>query len=156
MNRQIDTGLLRYASSAKHLARETVGARHQRIYKAIRERISLLYYPPNTVIGETELAGEFNVSRTPICRVLQRLHFEGLVDIRNGVGTVVTDIDLKTMKEVYDLRMYLSGLITELSPREITKDHLQAMELLLEHTKAMYNQSTNQRRQCLAYGRLCN
>ena len=114
-----------------------MGDRHQRIYKAIRERISLLYYPPNTVIGETELAGKFNVSHTPIRRVLQRLHFEGLVDIRNGVGTVVTDIGLKTMKEVYDLRMYLSELIAEPSPHEITKDHLQAMELLLERTKTM-------------------
>ena len=151
MNKPIDTDLLQYANSTEHLTRETVGDRHQRIYKTIRERISLLYYPPNTVIGETELAGEFNVSRTPIRRVLQRLHFEGLVDIRNGVGTVVTDIDLKTMKEVYDLRMYLSELIAELSPREITKDHLQAMEVLLERTKTMYDQ-----RDSVAYGRLCN
>ena len=55
------------------------------------------------------------------------------------------------MKEVYDLRMYLSELIAELSPREITKDHLQAMEVLLERTKTMYDQ-----RDSVAYGRLCN
>ncbi len=131
--------------------RETAGARHHRIYRVIRERISLLHYPPHTVIVETELADEFNVSRTPIRRVLQRLHFEGLVDIRNGIGTVVTDIDIKTMKEVYDLRMYLTELISELSPREITGEHINAMESLLARTMHMYDERSSE-----AYGRLCN
>lgn len=131
--------------------RESASDRHQRIYEIIRERISLLHYPPHTVIGETELASEFNISRTPIRRVLQRLHFEGLVDIRNGIGTVVTDIDIKTMKEVYDLRMYLTELISELSPRAITPAHIQAMEALLTRTRSMYDERNSE-----AYGRLCN
>ncbi len=131
--------------------RESANDRHQRIYETIRERISLLHYPPHTVIGETELAAEFNISRTPIRRVLQRLHFEGLVDIRNGIGTVVTDIDIKTMKEVYDLRMYLTELISELSPRAITNEHIDAMETLLTRTKLMYDDRNSE-----AYGRLCN
>ncbi len=138
-------------SSAAPLAKESANERHQRIYEAIRERISLLHYPPYTVISETELAAEFSVSRTPIRRVLQRLHFEGLVDIRNGVGTVVTDIDIKTMKEVYDLRMYLTELISELSPREIAGEHIGAMEALLARTKLMYDERSSE-----AYGRLCN
>ena len=131
--------------------RESASDRHTRIYKAIRERISLLYYPPHTAIGEVELAKEFSVSRTPIRRVLQRLHFEGLVEIRNGVGTVVTDIDLKTMKEVYDLRMFLTELSAELSPRPITADHINVMEKLLQRTKQMYD-----KRDSVAYGQLCN
>ena len=131
--------------------RESANERHLRIYRTIRERISLLYYPPHTVIGETELASEFEVSRTPIRRVLQRLNFEGLVEIRNGVGSVVTDIDIKTMKEVYDLRMYLTELISELSPVEITDQHIEAMEELLGRTKSMYDA-----RSSVGYGRLCN
>ena len=131
--------------------RESANDRHQRIYKTIRERISLLHYPPYSVIGETELAAEFNISRTPIRRVLQRLHFEGLVDIRNGVGTIVTDIDIKTMKEVYDLRMYLTELISELSPRQITTEHIDALQSLLSRTQLMYDKPSSE-----AYGRLCN
>ena len=133
------------------IGRETSSDRHARIYKTIRERISLLIYPPNSVIGETELAGEFNVSRTPIRSVLQRLHFEGLVEIRTGIGTVVTDIDLKTMKEVYDLRMYLTELAAELSPLEIDEDHIQAMESLLDRAKQLHGS-----RDSLGYARLCN
>ena len=131
--------------------KESANERHQRIYQVIRERISLLHYPPHTVIGEIELADEFNVSRTPIRRVLQRLQYEGLVDIRSGVGTVVTDIDIKTMKEVYDLRMYLTELISELSPRVINSEHISAMESLMSRTKSMYDGPDSE-----AYGRLCN
>ncbi len=137
--------------SESQSTRESSNDRHQRIYKLIRERISLLHYPPNTVLSEIELAREFDVSRTPIRHVLQRLRFEGLVDIRNGVGTVVTNIDLKTMKEVYDLRMYLSELIADLSPNEITSEHLNAMESLLNRSKLLFNQRSPE-----AYGQLCN
>ncbi len=141
-----------YDSAAEpQVRRETSKDRRNRIYKTIRERISLLIYPPNSVIGETELAGEFNVSRTPIRSVLQRLHFEGLVQIRTGVGTVVTDVDLKTMKEVYDLRMSLTELSAELSPIEITEEHILAMESMLERAKNLHG-----RRDSMGYALLCN
>lgn len=142
---------LRPTGKAPRLGRETSDDRHLRIYRLVRERISLLHYPPNTALSETELAGEFGVSRTPIRRVLQRLHFEGLVDIRNGIGTIVTDIDLKTMKEVYDLRMRLTDLMADLSPRTVTEEQLAAMEALLARTKELYGNSDPE-----GYGRLCN
>lgn len=138
-------------ANVPRLGRERSDDRHLRIYRIIRERISLLHYPPNTALSETELAEEFVVSRTPIRRVLQRLHFEGLVDIRNGIGTIVTDIDLKTMKEVYDLRMRLSDLMAELSPRDVTEVQLTTMDSLLERTKALHGAPDSD-----AYGRLCN
>ena len=111
--------------------------RHERIYKLIRERICLLHYPPGTILSETELAAEFGVSRTPVRRVVQQLNFEGLVEIKNGVGTIVTDIDLKTFKDIYDLRMRLSEMMGELSPAPVTDALIEAMEQLLARTRAM-------------------
>ena len=64
---------------------------------------------------------------------------------------VVTDIDLKTMNEVYDLRMRLTELIAELSPRQISKEQIYAMEQLLEKTKTMYDKPDSE-----GYARLCN
>ncbi len=104
---------------AARKGKESSGQRHERIYKQIRERICLLQYPPGTILSETELAAEFEVSRTPVRRVVHQLHFEGLVDIKNGVGTIVTDIDLKTFKDIYDLRMRLSEMMGELSPAPV-------------------------------------
>ncbi len=131
--------------------RETVASRYQRIYKAIRERISLLQYPPGTVLSEATIAAEFGVSRTPVRRVLQRLDFEGLVTIKNGVGTIVTDIDLKTFKELYDLRMRLIELIGELSPRQPSADNIRRVEALLKRAHQL-----KASRDVEEYARICN
>src|SRR3546814_2838391 len=54
--------------------------RFARIYHALRDRICLLEYPPGLRLSEEEIAQEFDVSRTPVRRVLARLESEGLVE----------------------------------------------------------------------------
>ena len=90
--------------------------RFERIYKAIRDRICLLEYQPGERLGEEELAREFQVSRTPIRRVLSRLESEGLLESRHGVGTFVTDVDIDALAQVFQLRMELAELIGKLDP----------------------------------------
>ena len=132
-------------------SRESSTARYDRIYKAVRERISLLQYPPGTALSEMEIAEEFGVSRTPVRRVLQRLDFEGLVSIKNGVGTIVTDIDLKTFKEIYSLRMRLAELMGDLSPLPPTRQNIHQVELLLERARKI-----KARCNIKEYARICN
>ncbi|MER9256384.1 GntR family transcriptional regulator [Mesorhizobium sp. M0598] len=97
--------------------------RQRYMYESIRQRISILHYPPGMMINEMQLATEFGVSRTPLRRVLQQLSYEGLVEIRNGVGTRVTDIDMKTFKDIYDLRILLAEAMGSLSPNWVTDTH---------------------------------
>lgn len=85
------------------------------IYRDIRTRICLLKYEPGEMLSENALATEYGVSRTPIRRILQRLEFEGLVTTKQGVGTLVTTIDIRQLKEVYALRIKLAELIGDLS-----------------------------------------
>lgn len=84
-----------------------------RIYTELRRRISLLVHAPGSVLSENKLAAEFGVSRTPIRRVLHALEFEGLVEIAPGVGTLVTALDLRYLKQVYALRLRLIDLTGE-------------------------------------------
>lgn len=90
--------------------------RFDNLHDEIRKRICLLDYLPNTRLREEELAAEFGVSRTPLRRVLVRLESEGLLNAKHGVGTIVTDVDIKELKQVYQLRMELAELIGKLSP----------------------------------------
>jgi DNA-binding GntR family transcriptional regulator len=93
--------------------------RFEAIYLLLRRRICLLEYEPGKRLSETALAREFDVSRTPIRKVLGRLEVEGLVEIRHGVGTLVTNIDLAYLCEVYQMRMEIVcqlGLMSPLSP----------------------------------------
>ncbi|WP_370045958.1 MULTISPECIES: GntR family transcriptional regulator [Salipiger] len=98
----------------------TAAARHQRLHSELRERICLLDYPPGTRLSEEALAAEFGTSRTPLRRVLARLEDEGLVESRHGIGTLVTDVDMALMAQVYDLRLHLAALTGQLDPLPVT------------------------------------
>ncbi|SDQ75008.1 GntR family transcriptional regulator [Pseudovibrio sp. Tun.PSC04-5.I4] len=90
--------------------------RFDRMYQEIRNRICLLEYIPGTRLSETELAEEFGISRTPLRRVLVRLESDGLLLSVHGVGTFVTDVDIKELEQTYLLRMELAELSGKLSP----------------------------------------
>ena len=132
--------------------RETQSDRFDRIYKVVRERICLLEYAPGTLLNEGLLAHEFGVSRTPMRNVLQRLNYEGLLETRNGVGTIVTDVNFKTFKDIYELRMRLSEMLGVLSPIEPTPETIAGIKRLRKRVDSL--------KECpkdlSAYARLCN
>jgi DNA-binding GntR family transcriptional regulator len=105
--------------------------RFERIYKTIRDRICLLEYQPGDRLGEEDLAREFHVSRTPIRRVLSKLESEGLLESRHGVGTFVTDVDIDSLAQVFQLRMELAELLGKLDPIPRSGDDLARMRALL-------------------------
>ena len=97
-------------------ARPTARARSERIYRVLRDRICLLDYPPGARLSEEELAAEFAISRTPLRKVLARLEAEGLIGSVHGVGTIVTDVDIEALAQVYALRRELAPLLGRLDP----------------------------------------
>jgi len=105
--------------------------RFERLYATMRDRICLLEYKPLEHLSEEELAAEFNVSRTPIRRVLSRLEAEGLVESRHGVGTIVTNISFAALSQVYQLRMELAVLIGRLDPVPRVAEDLARVRQLL-------------------------
>lgn len=102
-------------SAARPVDRGARG-RFERIYQTLRTRICLLDYAPGSRLREEDLADEFGVSRTPIRRVLVKLEAEGLLRSVHGVGTIVTDIDVDELAQVYELRVELAELVGKLSP----------------------------------------
>ncbi|WP_136622359.1 MULTISPECIES: GntR family transcriptional regulator [Mesorhizobium] len=78
------------------------------IYEILRTRIALLEYSPGTKLSENTLAAEFDISRTPLRKVLQRLEFEHLLVRSQGSYTTVTDVDAKTLCQIYEVRMVLA------------------------------------------------
>ncbi|MDX8499785.1 GntR family transcriptional regulator [Mesorhizobium sp. VK4C] len=105
--------------------------RFERIYLILRDRICLLDYPPGSRLSEEELAQEFEISRTPVRRVLARLESEGLVQSVHGVGTIVTDVDIEELQQVYHLRLELALLVGKLSPIPRTATDLDRIRALI-------------------------
>ena len=129
------------AGNGKHRPLATPSReRFERLYATIRDRICLLEYQPLEHLSEEELAAEFNVSRTPIRRVLSRLEAEGLVESRHGVGTIVTSISFETLSQVYQLRLELAVLIGRLDPIPRTADDLARVRAILARFDALERQ----------------
>ncbi|MET0169992.1 MAG: GntR family transcriptional regulator [Aliihoeflea sp.] len=103
-------------------ADEGARGRFERIYQILRTRICLLDYAPGSRLREEDLADEFGVSRTPVRRVLVKLEAEGLLRSVHGVGTIVTDIDVDELAQVYELRVELAELVGKLSPAIIDEE----------------------------------
>lgn len=129
-------------SSSAKLVEQQQGGRKvptnvEDIYLELRERIAVLTYPPGSTLSETKLAEEFGVSRTPIRQVLQRLEFDGLVEARHGIGTIVSAIDFMYLQQVYALRLKLISLISELSPMHASEGDLVILEDIFERAKEL-------------------
>jgi len=108
-----------------------------RMYAALRRRIALLVHPPGALLSENKLAAEFGVSRTPIRKVLHALEFDGLVEIAPGVGTIVTPLDLRYLKQVYALRLKLIDLIGELPLATLSEPDAAILDGLRQRTSAL-------------------
>ncbi len=106
-------------------------ARSERIYRTLRDRICLLDYPPGARLSEEELAAEFEISRTPLRKVLTRLEAEGLIGSVHGVGTIVTDVDVEELAQVYRLRMELAPLLGRLDPIPRTAEDLDRIRAMI-------------------------
>ncbi len=132
--------------------RESQAERFDRIYKKIRERICLLEYQPGTLINEGLLAEEFDVSRTPVRNVLSRLGYEGLVETRNGVGTIVTEVDIKTFKDIYELRMRLAEMMGDLDPIGPASTAIESFKNLRSRVESLIDTPKD----LTAYACLCN
>lgn len=116
---------------------ESARGRFEKMYREIRMRICLLDYPPGTRLSEEALAREFGVSRTPLRRVLGRLESEGLLRSVHGVGTLVTDVEIGALTQVYRLRTELAEIAGRLDPVAPGPELLAAFEALAARSKAL-------------------
>lgn len=95
------------------------------IQKQILDRICFAHYRPGDQLKEAALAKEFGVSRTPVRDAISRISHLGLIETRNGVGTVVIELSRERIHHLYEMRLELAAMIGQLSPIMITPAHIQ-------------------------------
>jgi DNA-binding GntR family transcriptional regulator len=105
------------------------------IQRILQERICLLKYKPGDQLKEAELAREFHVSRTPVRDALNRISHLGLIESRNGVGTVVVGLSLEQLHHVYEMRLEFASLIGKLSPIVPGAAHRVTLQELLDRAR---------------------
>jgi DNA-binding GntR family transcriptional regulator len=112
------------------------------IYDEILNRIIHLEYKPGDIIEEKKIAKEFNVSRTPVREALLFLSGKGLVQMIPRMGTYVSQIDIKKVKNAYQVKKKLESYAAELASEYASDEDIGE---LFEITKEMstYNGSPN-------------
>jgi DNA-binding GntR family transcriptional regulator len=88
-----------------------------RAYLAIRRRILDNHWPPGFQALENALAGELEMSRTPVREALIRLQNEGLVEVIPRHGMRVLPVSPSDMAEIYEILTSLESLAAELAAR---------------------------------------
>ena len=77
----------------------------QRVYQCLRKKIINCEYAPGALLNETQLAQEFDGSRTPIRSALSRLEQENLVQILPKKGILVAPLSIHDLKDAYEVRL---------------------------------------------------
>ena len=105
------------------------------LQRIILERICYLQYKPGDQLKEAELAAEFGVSRTPLRDALGRISHLGLIESRNGVGTVVVRLSDRQIAHIYEMRLQLAPMIGSTDPVTLTASHLERARQLLDEAR---------------------
>ena len=109
----------------------TPARRSEQLREIIEERIATGSYLPGMPLDETELATEFEVSRTPIREALMQLSFAGLIDMQPRRSAVVSEISPQRLCEMFEVMAELEAMCGRLAARRMTDDNQHA--LLVAH-----------------------
>lgn len=100
------------------------------IENAIREGGLL----PGDPIDETEIAAQYNVSRTPIREALIQLQAQGMLTSLPRGGMVVAKMDLQQLLSLWELLAELEGVAVRLACQRMTRE--ERRDILDHHEKS--------------------
>jgi GntR family transcriptional regulator, rspAB operon transcriptional repressor len=107
------------------------------IYNTIKQRILFFKYAPGEMLNEKELAQEFGVSRTPVRETLLRLEWEKLVTIIPRAGIMVSKVEFQQLREVFQTRAPLEGLLARLATAQMNDGHYGKLEEIRKEAEAI-------------------
>ena len=115
------------------------GLLKNRAYEELKEMILARKFPPGSFLSERDLADQLGMSITPIRSALDRLKFDGVVDVSPQQGAVVRNLSFKEVEDLFELRWILETYIVRqiagrLTAQQITilVDNIQHQEKCLQ------------------------
>lgn len=100
----------------------------ERVYEELRRRLLAGALPAGERLVEVQLAAQFETSRTPVREALRRLEGDGHLVRDAGGGLRPRLPDVRTMTEVYDVRLALEDLTTRRAATGGDRELLEAVQ----------------------------
>ena len=135
-------------SSTKHRERPVELRRIARrrisddVYDQIRQAILERRFQPGERLSIPDLAHRFDVSQMPVRQAVERLHDEGLVEVRPRSGTYVAEAEERDIAETFDIRRALERLAAETAVVRAKNSDIEALDEMV----AQMDQLTNGKR----------
>lgn len=104
-------------------------------YNTIKQKIITCEFTPGLLLNEEVLTEELKISRTPIRDALGRLEQEGLVKIMPKKGVLVTEMTLKDIHMIYEMRFLYEPYIIEQYHTGISDDDLTRYYKIFQNPK---------------------
>ena len=82
----------------------------QQAYDYVKAQIMNLDLKPGQYVTDSQVAGELNISRTPVREALRRLEQEGLLINQARRGWKVYTLSLEDIQEIFDIKEALEGM----------------------------------------------
>jgi DNA-binding GntR family transcriptional regulator len=106
---------------------EPLGAR---AYRVLRHRLITLDLRPGDRFTEAQLAEEMGIGHTPVREALALLARDGLVTSRPRVGYLVTPITVRSVEDLFELRLIVEPAAVRLAAGKIQGVQLEHLEAL--------------------------
>ena len=115
------------------------------VYEELKRQILKGEIAPGHRMMEVELADDMGVSRTPVREAIRKLEKEGLVTIEPRKGAYASDISIKEMVDVLEVRQYLESLAAGMAAARITpEEKLQLQEATDAYKQAIESEDTSE------------
>ncbi|MEW6662686.1 MAG: GntR family transcriptional regulator [Bacillota bacterium] len=101
------------------------------VFEALREAIMSGCLRPGERMMEVQLAEELGVSRTPVREAIRKLELEGFVVMIPRKGAYVSDLSIKDIADVFEIRGALEALAAGLAAERISAEEMEELERLL-------------------------
>lgn len=111
----------------------------ERAYQLIRAQILNGTHQPGAMLGETGLAAELEVSRTPVRVALARLQDEGWIVIYPKRGAIVQGVDERTVAELADARFVLETTAVDRAPDALRQQLAEALDTSVQAQREAFD-----------------
>lgn len=112
----------------------------------LRQEIRAGAIPPGTRLRQVEVAARFNVSTTPIREAFAILEQEGLLVSSPHRGVVVFEPTVDDLAHLYEIRIPLETLETQMATEHITEPELQELEAVVAEMRRSIDKPDRYRR----------
>jgi Transcriptional regulators len=117
----------------------------EHVYMTLKRKILKGDLPPGYRLIVLDIAKTFDVSQAPVREALERLKQEGLIVGRMNKGSAVSEITLKEIRDIYELRQLIEGHALREAMKALNADDIGRLERILANMKLAVDENDSYR-----------